>query len=472
MPTFRYQAIKSDGEEVIGVLTAKDERAARRQLIRQHLFVNKLSLATEDDPSDDESGSLDQPAASPQATLAEFGWLIESLPSGLRLRRSGLWYGSMAGCMTMILVLTTPFVFVAWRITQSFWRSPPDNFLLRSFFLLLPLLNAGAIGLVAVAILVKVLQFAFVREVWDSSRGLLVVRRKLLGFSSSREYRDVALVLEPHFDDQNRQLKWRLALHSDGRKQFLLRPTMLFLSMSTRDSLAECRAIGTLLAESTGWNLTTSDIAVEGLQKPPRESREDELLALLQSRGFRPDETAARGLKLRPPMLGRRLGGLVLLSFGLVWLAILSNGVNSFLQDAEVKQHLWAHIPFWLVMTPLLLVGMTVCWGGVESLFNREHWIADGNLLVVKSGFIRRREEEFVDAIWHIAETQRTDSRGRPQWRRALQLKSDSGQLLKVLYQARDDDIPRVLGQLLARRTGWSIVETGNSTRRRHQSPS
>ena len=225
------------------------------------------------------------------------------------------------------------------------------------------------------------------------------MRRGLLGFLRNRELSGGELRLEPHFEADSSQ-KWRLAAICDGEKHYLLRePEIRVGFQPLRDSHAEASAIENLLEEHTGWMVSRSSIANDDEMKPPSESSEKEILTALQSRGFVADLDERLRLTIRPPKFGQWLGGILLLAMGVGWLWIMARAVASFINDAQAKQQPIMQISFWLLMTPLLMVGVGLCVLGVVVFFSRERWTVDRNLLLVRSRiFGWKSAHEYVNA--------------------------------------------------------------------------
>lgn len=414
-------------------------------------FVDQLESGS---PDTNDLAKSEKPAKS----LTDFGWIIEPTDAGVRMRHSTLWYGAMTGCSLVILLVFSPFVIVVWFAGKGFWQGPPDDGVWQILWRLTPLLVAGGGGLIVTLIVVQILRFALLREAWEVGRNSLVVRRRLLGISRSREHRDGELVLEPHYDRDRHDPQWRLAIHGDGEKHFLLPEPMAFGYMSAADSRTECLAVANVLATHTGWNVRASEVGVEDQMQPPAASNEEELLATLQSRRFIADVDEQLRLTIRPPKLGQWIAGLVLLAMGLGGLWVMAGAVNSFVNDAQAQQQPIMQIPFWLLMTPMLMVGVGLCALGVAGLFGRERWTVDRNLLLVRSRiFGWSSEHEYVNACWKLAKVRRTDGDGHSYAVWQLQLENQSGRTLKVLHTNRDDDNPRLLGTLLSQRTGWPL---------------
>lgn len=161
----------------------------------------------------------------------------------------------------------------------------------------------------------------------------------------------------------------------DGEKHYLLREPEIRIGLQPmHDSHAEASAIATVLAEHIGWKVSRSSIAIEGDGKPPSENNEEELLAALRSRRLLAELDEKMRLTIRPPKLGQRIGGLVLLAMGGGWLWIMAGTVNFFINDAHAKQRPLMKIPFWLLMAPLLMVGVGLGVLGVVVLLGRERW--------------------------------------------------------------------------------------------------
>ncbi|MBC7815281.1 MAG: hypothetical protein IAG10_00110 [Planctomycetaceae bacterium] len=303
------------------------------------------------------------------------------------------------------------------------------------------------------------LRIALRQDEWDAARNRLIVRRGLLGILRSRELSGGEFLLGPHFEQDRHAQQWRLAVICDGEKHYLIREPDIHVGfLSMRDSHAEASAVANLLAEHTGWTVSRSSIAIEGQWMPPTESNEEELLAALRSRRFVTEFDEQMRLTINPLKLGHWIGGLVLLAFGVGWLWILSDAVASFVNDAQAKQQPVLDIFFWLIMTPMLMIGVGLYALGVVCFFGCECWAVDRNLLLVRSRiFGWKSEHEYVNARWKLARVRRTSSEGQSYLVWQLQLENASGGQLKVLRSERDDDVPRLLGTLFSQRTGWSL---------------
>ena len=391
-------------------------------------------------------------------SLADFGWDSEPTDNGgVRLRRSTRWRGTMMGCSLGILVLMSPIVLAAYFFGKGFWKAPDDG-VLGILFLLIPLVFVGGIGLAVTAIVVQILRLALWREEWEASGNLLEVRQRLLGFAWSRQHRHGKLALEPEYDRDRHEPHWRLAVGCDGETHLLIREPAVSVGGAGLGgaSREEAALVAELLARHTGWKT----IETPALAGPAVAGDEDELLSKLRQQRFVVDVDERLRLTIRPPRLGQWIGGLVLLAVGSGWLWIMAGAVNSFINDAQAQQQPLMQIPFWLLMTPMLMAGVGLCALGVAGLFGRERWIVDRNLLLVRSRWFGwKSEHEYIDGQWTLARV-RIASPNRTTWTWQLQLQNQSGRTLKVFCLSRDDDLPRLLGTLLSHRTGWPLRET------------
>lgn len=114
-------------------------------------------------------------------------------------------------------------------------------------------------------------------------------------------------------------------------------------------------------------------------------------------------------------------------------------------------------------MTLMLVAGIGFAVLGVVVMFGRERWTLDRDLFIVRSRlFGRKSEQQYVDGTNSLARvcTKHEDERSWP-W--DLQLENAAGGMLKKLRSDRDDDLPRLLGSLLSRCTGWPLREVEDS---------
>lgn len=409
-------------------------------------FVEQLeaSAVTMSDAASDEK---------PPFSLTDHGWLVDSTDDGgVRLRRSASWRWGAIGCSCMVaLVSFLPILIGLW-----WWMRPWGVQLLTMF---IPLMFVGLIGLAFMPFLWQILRLALWREEWEASRDTLIVRRGVRGRLRRLELRGGELVIEPHLDSNAR--KWRLAVVCDGQKHYLLhKPDIRVGFQAAHDMQAEANTIANLLAEHTGWNVSQSGIAIEGDWKPPSESHEDELLAALRSHHFVADFDEQSRLTISPPKSDQITGGLVLLTIGVVWLWKTTDSAVAFINEARAKQQSVFDSFDGLIFIPLLMLGALVCLLGLMACIYRVRWTVDHNLLLVRSrDFGWLPEREYVNARWKLTKVQRKHRKGPSYFLWQLQLETTSGRLLEAPHFAThgDDDIPRLLGTLLAQRTGWPL---------------
>ena len=393
-------------------------------------------------------------------SLADFGWDSEPADNGgVRLRRNAQWRGTMIGCSLVILLLMSSVVLAVYFFGKGFWKAPDDG-VLGVIFLLIPLVFVGGIGLAVTATVVQILRLALWREEWEASPNLLEVRQRLLGFAWSRHHSDGELALEPDYDRDRQEPHWQLAVRSGGEKHWLLREPAISVSVGGaglgEPSREEAALVAEQLSRHTGWKVLETP-AVAG---PAVAGDEDELLSKLRQHRFAVDVDERLRLTIRRPKLGQWIGGLVLLCIGSGWLWFMAGAVSSFVSDAQAQQQPLMQIPFWLVMTPMLMAGVGLCALGVASLVGRERWIVDRDVLLIRSRlFGWKFEHEYVDGQWTLSRV-RLASAEQTSWTWHLQLQNPSGRTLKVFCMARDDDLPRLLGTVLSQRTGWPLRET------------
>jgi hypothetical protein len=392
--------------------------------------------------------------------LADYGWLVEPTEGGVRLRRSALWRGAMMGCSFAIGLLLSPILIGLWLLRDRLWDGPPEGGVRQIATLLIPLAFVGVAGLFYGALIWRMLGLALWREEWIAKRNRLLARRGLVGFLRGRDIEGGEFLLEPHFDGDPRGKRWRLAVIADGEKHYLIRePGIQFGFDSLRDSHAEASAIADLLAVHTGWVVSQTAIAIEGDWKPPAESNEEELLTALRSHRFVVELDDRARLTICRPKFGQWIGGLALLAIGVGWLWMAAGVAASFVHDARAKEQPVFDLPFWLLMIPFLMFGVALCVLGIVAVFSRERWTVDRNLLLVRGRiFGWKSEHEYVNARWKLARVRRSSKSGSYHvWQ--LQLENASGRTVKVLHQSSDDDVPRLLGTLFSRRSGWSLID-------------
>jgi hypothetical protein len=117
------------------------------------------------------------------------------------------------------------------------------------------------------------------------------------------------------------------------------------------------------------------------------------------------------------------------------------------------------------------VIGAGVCALGAVILLGREEWIVDRNLLLIRSRVLQwKSQREFINAGWQLARVQRiVDARVRWHWE--LRLVNHSENCLRVLRTDADDDVPRLLGTLLSKRTGWALQDLEPTTTTSSESP-
>lgn len=139
------------------------------------------------------------------------------------------------------------------------------------------------------------------------------------------------------------------------------------------------------LAEHTGWNVSQSGIAIEGGWKPPSESHEDELLAALRSHHFVIEFDEQQRLTLCPPRGHPITGGLLLLVGGIGLLWKTTDSLVSFINDARARQQSMLDSFDWLILIPMLMIGLLLSVLGLMACLHRTRWTVDHNLLLVHS---------------------------------------------------------------------------------------
>jgi len=326
--------------------------------------------------------------------------------------------------------------------------------------LLIGLSFAGSLAFFVVLVMWEILKLVLCREEWEAMPNRLTVRRGMIGFLRSRELSGAERLLEPHFKRSKPGQQWRLAAVCDEKHYLLRGQTAPIGTRSAADIYAEAAAIATLLATHTGWHVSRSEITIDASSKPPADSDEEELLVALRTHGFGTDVDVQGRLTIRPPKLPLRIVGLVALAMGIAWLREMVDPVNSYLNEENAGQDILPQIGFWVLMTPMVMVGFALCAFGIAIIFGRERWIADRNQLLIQSRlFGWESEREFVNARWRLVQALQTRRNGRSHTLWKLELENASGQSLKVLRLDRDDDISRLLGTLLSQRTGWPLLD-------------
>ncbi len=298
-------------------------------------------------------------AEKPAFSLTDHGWLVESTDEGgVRLRRSALWRSGAIGCSCMVAWFSSlPFLIGQWWYRHWIWNALPA-WGVQVAALFFPLMF---VGLFFTPILWQIHRLALWREEWEGSRDTLIVRRGVLGRLRRLELHGGELVIEPHLA-ADRGRKWRLVVVCDGKKHYLLnKPDIRVGFQAAHDMQAEATAIANLLAKQTGWNVSESSIAIEGGWKPPSESNEDGLRAVLRSHHFVADFDEQHRLTICPPKGDQIIGGLVLLAIGIVCLWKTTDSAVSFISDARAKQQLVFDSFDWLIMIPMLMLGVLVC---------------------------------------------------------------------------------------------------------------
>lgn len=433
--------------------------ATSASLVDAKAFVDQLEVGSV--TMSDAAGPTETPALS----LADHGWLVEQTDDGgVRLRMSGRCRGVMIGAsMTAALLLIFAVVIGLWFLRDTIWNAFAVGGEWQVVPMLLPMAFVGLMALSFAGFLWQALRLALWREEWEATRNSLIVRRGWLRSRHSRELTGGELLLEPHIEGTNAQT-WRLAVVCDGEKRYLLRESKNRFGFRETHSLAETAAMADLLAEHTGWPVSRSSIVIDGDWKPPAESNDEELLAALRSHQFVAELDEQSRWTIHPTMIDQRIGGLALLAIGVVWMWYATGSVVSFLNNARSNpQSALDLFCFWLMMVPILMLGAGVCILALIVCFRRVRWIVEHNLLLVCSSvFGWDFEHEYVNAHWKLAKIHRKDAEQRRESFWELQIENQSGNVLKVLHKANDDDIPRLLGTLLSQRTGWPLSESGS----------
>lgn len=375
----------------------------------------------------------------------------------------------LSGCLVAMLLPISLFASFMHFIDGSWKAGSPDPFF-RVGFLLIQLTIVGAIGLAVAAIVLQILRLLLVREEWEASPNSLEIRRRLLGFSWDRQYRDARLLLDPLYDRKKREPLWQLAVMSDGQKHFLIRQgalsglgTAVFFVQR-----AEVVAVMALLAKYTGWSSTST--SAEAAQEAHSSTARLELPAELKTRGFRAGVDEQFRVTIQPPI--QMVAGIVLLVFGGGGLYALTGVLASELHDPSTAQEsLLERLIFWLMMTPMLMICVGIALVGIALLFGRERWIVGRNLLLVRSRlFGWTTERHYVDGVLTVT---RLVSNAGNSLRWKLHVQSQAGEMLKMLCSEPDDDLPRLLGAVMSEHTGWPLRDgsSGESPTRSPAAP-
>ena len=390
----------------------------------------------------------------PVGRLSEYGWIVESLPSGaVCLRTSGLRRGCMLGFSVGVLLLLGVFTAFVYFLGSGFWEDAPGDRILLAFLTLMSLLFVGTVGMAVVAIVLQILWLLLVREEWEVDTNRLEIRRRLLGLSWSRHYSNGVLMLESKYTKEAEPFR-RLAVNCDGQKHYLIRETAISdhsTGISFGPSRDEIEAIADLLAQHTGWPVIWAEREAAEVVRSIAGRRE--LPAELRAAGFHADVDEQLRLTIRRHALGQIGCGLIPLVLGGISLIFIVCGV----QDMFVDHKLTFGETLWLA--PWLMVGLVFVSVGFVIIFSRERWIVDRNLFIIRSQtFGWKSEKQYVDGTFNLLRVSHNTEDGRA-WSWELQLQNRAGSVLNALYSDNDDDLPRLLGTVLSQYTGWPLHE-------------
>jgi hypothetical protein len=177
----------------------------------------------------------------------------------------------------------------------------------------------------------------------------------------------------------------------------------------------------------------------------------------LRAAGFRTGVDERLRPTICPPARGQWFLGIILVILGSGWTTLLADGAKSLVQEAT--QQPLVNFPFLFVMALMLVVGVAAVALGLVIMFSRDRWIAERNLFIVRSRlFGWKSEQQYVDGTLSLMHVSRTTEDGRV-WTWRLQVQNQAGRVLKVLRSDKDDDVPRLLGAVLAECTGWPLCE-------------
>jgi hypothetical protein len=404
------------------------------------------------DPELDQDESLHRRAA----WLSERGWIIESTPLGaVRVRMGAAARACSVGCLFGLLLPLGFFAAFMYFAVGRLWEGAPADEFLLACLTLFSLLLVGAVGLAVAAIVLQIMWLLLVREEWEADTNRLEVRRRLFRFSWGNQYRNGALLVEAQYRESKKPA-WRLAVKSDSQTHYLIRETTVLSEHGGFDSTRELvEAVEDLLAHVTGWPVSSAQGEVEEAARSAAERRE--LPVGLRAAGFRTGVDERLRATICPPARGQWFLGIILVVLGGGWTALLANGAKSLVQEAT--QHPLANFPFLFVMALMLMVGVAAAALGLVIMSSRDCWIVERNLLIVRSRlFGWKSEQQYVDGTFSLMHVSRTTEEGKV-WTWRLQVQNQAGRVLKVLRSDQDDDVPRLLGAVLAQRTGWPLCE-------------
>jgi hypothetical protein len=397
--------------------------------------------------SDDDSTRPSVPAH----WLPEHGWIVESTQAGgMRMGTSAAARGCKIGCLCGLLLPLGLFSAFMYYILGRFWDGIPKDGIALVFLTSMSLLTVGTVGLAVAAIVLEIMWLLLVREEWEVGVNRLEVRRRLLGLSWGRQFRDSELILDAKYGQESKGPSWQLAVKNKGRKHYLMRQGRTF-----NPPREEVQAVADLIAQTTGWAVTLAEHDVAEAVRSAAERHE--LPAELRAAGFRAELDERLRLKIRPPARGQLLCGIVLVVVGGGWTAFVADMAKPLVRDAP--QQTLVDLPFLFIPALMLMAGVALAALGVVIIFGRERWILERNLLVVRSRlFGWKSEQQFVDGTLDLAHVSRTTEDGTA-WSWELQLQNQAGCKLKVLRSDPDDDVPRQLGAVLSHHTGWPLRE-------------
>ena len=286
MATFQFEAMDSSGAEVKDRIDAVNEADAQRQLRARGYFVTRLKAVSGEsvrnesrvaapNPSDSKKNervdrvptaqSRDAPKGrdDPAQLLSKYGRIVERTESGgVRLRMQALARRFMMVFPFLTLLISGGFL--SWMLfVFGKPTSPSDDIVFRVFFTLLYLAPTGIAGLGVVASVLQILWLLFVCEEWAAETNSLEVRRRLLGFSWGRQYKNGELLVEANYDRLGKSDAWRLAVKTDGQKHYLISER----SISDSAGLASKRKEIEVIAALAGTVEASEDREQRGLPR-------------------------------------------------------------------------------------------------------------------------------------------------------------------------------------------------------------
>jgi hypothetical protein len=415
---------------------------------------------TESKPGETAEAEGDGGAGRPKS-LEDYGWVVVPTGEGgvklLRVRRS--WRRTIRGWTAIASWVAWPVMVVMWLIRRGSleagsgdgWQVLVDSFRVGSLILAATIVQM---------ILWRIAKVAFWRKEWVAMPGRLAVRRGWLGLLRRIELTGGELVVEPILDPAGNAQHWRVAVVLGSEKYYVIHETIgRNLTPPIRASRAEAMAVMELLRRCVGWRTLPSIVGADCLLQPASESDEEELMARLRSRGFRVGFDDQQRLTIRPPARGRRLLAFLLgaIGGGLLW-NVADGSALLFGAGGAIGGPMLTPV-FWLLLAVVLVGGVGLTYLSIATFFSRERWIVDHNLVVVVSRKLyRKSEQQYVDANLKL-ERFRWLGGGKRSESTQLEVEEGSGRPPRHLWGDSKDEGLRLLGAVMAKRTGWKLWE-------------